>query len=113
VVVALLLGGGLGAFVALLLQVAVRNTPVVVNPGTFFWWLILLSSCGAVAGLALESVRQLQVGSAEPEFRRRPAGARRAHPAPANAAVEDRPHGSPSPPGAAERSGEAGLDGQP
>ena len=89
VVVALLLGGGVGTFVAILLQTAVRNTPVVVNPRTFFWWLILLSSSGAVAGLALESVRQLQAGSGEPEFHRRSQGTRRASSAQKHGAEED------------------------
>jgi hypothetical protein len=70
VVVALLLGGALGVFLALLFGIAARNTPMVVNPQTFFWWLILLGGAGAVAGMALESVRQLQAGSPEPEWHR-------------------------------------------
>jgi hypothetical protein len=70
VVTALLLGSGMGAFLALMFRIAVRNTPVVVNPQTFFWWVILLSAAGAVAGMALESVRQLQAGSSDPELRR-------------------------------------------
>ncbi|MEB3323155.1 MAG: hypothetical protein VKI81_10075 [Synechococcaceae cyanobacterium] len=71
VVTALLLGSGVGAFLALLFRIAVRNTPVVVNPRTFFWWLILLSASGAVAGMALESVRQLQASSSDPAYHRR------------------------------------------
>jgi hypothetical protein len=74
VVTALLLGSGLGASLALMFRIAVRNTPVQVNPQTFFWWMILLSAAGAVAGMALESVRQLQAGSSDPEFQRRQAG---------------------------------------
>jgi hypothetical protein len=74
VVTALLLGSGMGAFLALMFRIAVRNTPVVVNPQTFFWWVILLSAAGAVAGMALESVRQLQAGSSDPEFLRRRSG---------------------------------------
>lgn len=74
VVTALLLGSGLGAFLALMFRIAVSNTPVQVNPQTFFWWVILLSAAGAVAGMALESVRQLQAGSSDPEFHRRQAG---------------------------------------
>lgn len=71
VVTATLMGSGLGAAVAVLLRSGVSNTPVEVNPRTFFWWLVLLSGAGALAGMALESVRQLQMGSPEPDYRRR------------------------------------------
>ncbi len=76
VVTALLLGSGVGASVALMFRIAVSNTPVVVNPQTFFWWVILLSAAGAVAGMALESVRQLQAGSSDPEIHRSRSGGR-------------------------------------
>jgi hypothetical protein len=72
VVTALLLGSGFGAFLALLFRIAVSNTPVQVNPQTFFWWVILLSAAGGVAGMALESVRQLRDSSSDPGFHRRP-----------------------------------------
>jgi hypothetical protein len=71
VVTATLMGSGLGAAVAVLLRSGVSNTPVEVNPRTFFWWLVLLSGAGALAGMALESVRQLQMASPEPDYRRR------------------------------------------
>lgn len=76
VVTALLLGSGIGAFLALMFRIAVSNTPVVVNPQTFFWWVILLSAAGAVAGMALESVRQLQAGSTDAEFHQPKPGGR-------------------------------------
>jgi hypothetical protein len=76
VVSALLLGSGMGAFLALMFRIAVSNTPVVVNPQTFFWWVILLSAAGGVAGMALESVRQLQAGSSDPEIHRSSSGGR-------------------------------------
>lgn len=69
-VTALLIGGAIGAFLAVVFHVVARNTPLNVNPRTFFWHLILLTSFGGLAAMGLEAVRQLQEQNPEAEYRR-------------------------------------------
>ncbi len=70
VLVAGLAGGAGGLAVALFLRVIVANTTARVNSYTPFWMTVLLSGFGLVAGMGLESVRQLQRSSPEPEYHR-------------------------------------------
>ena len=65
-----LVSGAGGLAVALFLRVILANTTVRVNSYTPFWFTVLLAGFGFVAGMALESVRQLQQSSPEPEYHR-------------------------------------------
>jgi hypothetical protein len=70
VLVAGLVCGAGGLVVALFLRVVLANTTVRVNSYTPSWFTVLLAGSGLVAGMALESVRQLQQSSPEPEYHR-------------------------------------------
>jgi hypothetical protein len=70
VLVAGLVCGAGGLAVALFLRVILANTTVRVNSYAPFWFTVLLAGFGFVAGMALESVRQLQQSSSEPEYHR-------------------------------------------
>ena len=70
VLVAGLVCGAGGLAVALFLRVILANTTVRVNSYTPFWFTVLLAGFGFVAGMGLESVRQLQRSSPEPEYHR-------------------------------------------
>ena len=69
-VASLLLGALAGSAVALLLRAAEANTPVVVPPERLFWQWLLLMLGGAIAGLALRAVVELQASSNEPDYQR-------------------------------------------
>ncbi|MEO1003075.1 MAG: hypothetical protein AAFX65_08200 [Cyanobacteria bacterium J06638_7] len=58
--VAALAGGAVGFCVALFLRSLVLNTPAEAQPGTFYWWFVLLSAAGALWGLATQSMKQLE-----------------------------------------------------
>ena len=70
VVAAGLIAGTCGLAIALFLRSVVANTPVRVNSYTLFWSTVLVGGFGVVAGMAVESVRQLQQSSPEPEYHR-------------------------------------------
>jgi len=70
VLVAGLVCGGGGLVVALFLRVILANTTVRVSSYAPFWFTVLLAGAGFVAGMGLESVRQLQQSSPEPEYHR-------------------------------------------
>ncbi len=72
VLLAGLIGSGLGAVVALLLHAVVLNTPVEVSARTFVIYFVIFCAFGAVAGLTLEVVRQLQVRNPDPAYHRYP-----------------------------------------
>jgi hypothetical protein len=57
---AALVGGLVGLSVALFLRALILNTPAQVRPTTFYWWFVLLSSAGALWGLATQSMKQLE-----------------------------------------------------
>lgn len=72
-----LLGAGVGLTVALLLRAVIRQSTVELSGPSQFWLLVLLVGGCATAGLALEAVRQLQLGTPDPAYRhRRGRGAR-------------------------------------
>lgn len=72
VLLAALIGGGLGAAVALMLHAVVINTPVNVEPRTYAIYFAIFCAFGAVAGLTLETVRQLQARNPDPAYHRYP-----------------------------------------
>ncbi|MBC1261850.1 hypothetical protein FQK07_11365 [Synechococcus sp. BSF8S] len=64
------LGGGLfGLAVSFFLQAIVANTPVTVSSYAMFWFRLLLGAFGTLAGMAIETVRQLQVTNPDPAYR--------------------------------------------
>lgn len=68
VVLSGLLGAGLGLLLARVVQRVVDNTPMQVPPDSLFWVTLLLGCSGAVGGMALEAVRQLQAQNPNPEY---------------------------------------------
>ncbi len=64
-----LVGAALGLAVSLFLQTLVRNTPVSVSSYAIFWFRLLLGAFGTLAGMAIETVRQLQVTNPDPAYR--------------------------------------------
>ncbi|MCP9772685.1 hypothetical protein KBY66_08605 [Synechococcus sp. Tobar12-5m-g] len=62
------IGSGLGAAVALMLHAVVTNTPVEVSPRTFALFFGIFCGFGAFAGLTLETVRQLQASNSDPAY---------------------------------------------
>lgn len=63
-----LVGAALGLAVSLFLQTLVRNTPVSVSSYAVFWFRLLLGAFGTLAGMAIETVRQLQVTNPDPAY---------------------------------------------
>ncbi len=63
---------GLGGLaIALFLRSIVANTPLRITPAALFWSTVVLAASGALAGMAVEAVRQLQESNPEPEYHRR------------------------------------------
>ena len=97
ILVAGLLGAVLGAVLALMLHAVVTHTPAEVSPRTFALYFAIFSAFGAVAGLTLEAVRQLQVRNPDPAYHRYPRTSPRSSPPQSYPRNSDRP----SPPGEA------------
>lgn len=70
--VATLAGALAGAAIALLLHIAILNTPVQVPPHRFFWQLGLTALGGGLAGLALRAVTIMKNASPEADYHRKP-----------------------------------------
>ena len=65
-----LVTGTAGLAIAQFLRTVVAHTPVRLSERTLFWDTVLVSGFGLVAGMAVEAVRQLQLKSPDPEYRR-------------------------------------------
>lgn len=65
-----LVGGLFGLAVSFFLQAIVANTPVTVSSYAMFWFRLLLGAFGTLAGMAIETVRQLQVTNPDPAYRK-------------------------------------------
>jgi hypothetical protein len=63
-----LLGGAGGLMVGLFLRTIVARTPTSLPDYALFWLLLVLGVMGALAGMAVEAVRQLQSGSPDPAY---------------------------------------------
>lgn len=63
-----LIGGVVGLLLGLLLRTLVARTPVQLPSGALFWLVLVLSAMGALAAMAVEAVRQLQVSNPDPEY---------------------------------------------
>jgi hypothetical protein len=71
IVLAGLVGAVLGLSVSLFLQAIVAHTPVTVSSSALVWFRILLASFGSLGGMAIETVRQLQVTNPDPAYHRK------------------------------------------
>jgi len=64
-----LVGCLLGLLVSVFFQAIVAHTPVTVSSYTQFWFRLLLGTFACLAGLAIETVRQLQATNPDPAYR--------------------------------------------
>lgn len=71
VVASMLLGVGVGLVLALFLKGVIANTPVVFPPRRTFWLFVILSANGALVGMTIESMRQLQASHPDPAYHHR------------------------------------------
>ena len=60
-----------GLAIASFLRSIVAHTPLRVTSHALFWSTVVLAGFGAVAGMAVEAVRQLQESNPEPDYHRR------------------------------------------
>lgn len=72
ILLAAAIGAGLGAAIAFMLHAVVTHTPAEVSPRTYVVFFVIFCVFGAVAGLTLETVRQLQAGNPDPAYHRYP-----------------------------------------
>lgn len=68
VVGSILLGLGVGLIVAMFLKGVIANTPVVIPPRRIFRLFVISGFSGALVGLAIESMRQLQASNPDPAY---------------------------------------------
>ena len=71
VVVVMLVGAVIGWSIGLFLGTIVRNTPTDITPNDLMLLRRLLAAAGALCGLAIESMRQLQAANPDPAYRQR------------------------------------------
>ncbi|MCP9849850.1 hypothetical protein [Cyanobium sp. Morenito 9A2] len=93
VLLAALIGGALGAAMALMLKTVVSNTPAQVSPRTYLIFFVIFCAFGAVAGLTLEAVRQLQERNPDPAYHRQPRTAARRQRPQRHRPLDDLPKG--------------------
>lgn len=82
ILLAAAIGAGLGAAIAFMLHAVVTHTPVEVSPRNYVIFFVIFTAFGTVAGLALETVRQLQAGNPDPAYHRYPRTFPRSSPRP-------------------------------
>ena len=71
VLVAIVIGCALGAAVAYFLKVLIDNSPAEVPVRRFRLFVLMVISSGGLAGLAIETMRQLQAEVTDPLYRPR------------------------------------------
>ena len=71
VVMTTFLGMGIGLLIGLFLTRIVANTPLILPARRFFWLLLISAGNGALVGLVIESMRQLQMSSPDPAYHQR------------------------------------------
>ncbi|MEB3263342.1 MAG: hypothetical protein VKJ66_03100 [Synechococcus sp.] len=76
VVMAVVVGTLIGASVGLFLESIVRNVPTDLDTTQLVWIRRLLGAAGALSGLAIETMRQLQATSQDPAYHQRKRGLR-------------------------------------
>jgi hypothetical protein len=67
----MLAGVGLGLLIALFLKTLIDNSPLLLPPRRIFWLFLLSAGNGALVGLAIESMRQLQASHPDPAYHQR------------------------------------------
>jgi hypothetical protein len=77
VVVALLIGMVIGWAVGLFMESIVQHSPTSIDPGDLVWLRRLLAAAGALSGLAIEAMRQLQAANPDPIYHQNRQGLRR------------------------------------
>ena len=78
VLVAIVIGCALGAAVAYFLKVLIDNSPAEIPVRRFRLFVLMVISSGGLAGLAIETMRQLQAEVTDPLYRpRHPSRGRR------------------------------------
>jgi hypothetical protein len=70
ILVAMLSGLGIGFLIGIFLSRVVANTPTDIDPAELRTLRWLLGSAGALSGVAIESMRQLQAASPDPAYKR-------------------------------------------
>jgi hypothetical protein len=73
---AVVVGTLIGASVGLFLESIVRNVPTNLDASQLVWIRRLLGAAGALSGLAIETMRQLQATSRDPAYHQRSRGLR-------------------------------------
>ena len=71
VLVAIVIGCALGAAVAYFLKVLIDNSPAEIPVRRFRLFVLMVISSGGLAGLAIETMRQLQAEVTDPLYRPR------------------------------------------
>lgn len=71
VVVALLVGLAIGWCIGVFLESIVANTPNTIDPDELRWLRRLVAAAGGLCGLAIETMRQLQVSNPDPIYHHR------------------------------------------
>ncbi len=74
---------GLGGLaIGQFLKSIVAHTPLRITPQALFWSTVILTVSFALAGMAVEAVRQLQESNPDPEYHRQVSRGRRPSPPP-------------------------------
>ena len=60
--------GAGGLMLGLFLRTIVARTPTQLPSYALFWLVVVLGSMGALAGMAVEAVRQLQTSNPDPQY---------------------------------------------
>ena len=71
VLIALLVGVVIGGAIGIFMESIVANTPNDIDPEDLHWLRRLLAAAGGLSGLAIESIRQLQISCTDPAYRNR------------------------------------------
>ena len=77
VVVALLIGMVIGWAVGLFMESIVQHSPTSIDPSDLVWLRRLLAAAGALSGLAIEAMRQLQAANPDPIYHQNREGLKR------------------------------------
>lgn len=66
--IATLCGAIVGCLVAYFLSILINNAPTDIAPSRLRLFFSMIVASGAVTGFSIETTRQLQVGSSEPDY---------------------------------------------
>lgn len=63
-----LIAGSGGLLLGFFLRTIVERTPIQLPSDALFWLVVVLTAMGALGGMAVEAVRQLQVSNPNPSY---------------------------------------------